>query len=142
ELLVEYYERYKNQAVAFSPDGTILATSSLLDVVLWDLKSMPPKAIHTLKPRTAKLSRGDNNYPSVVQSLAFSPDGKTLAAGHYDGGGTLLWDMTSDMQQETAWLQGGTTRTIAFSPNGRLLASVGSKGGLLWDVSGKTSKLR
>jgi len=142
ELLLEYHGRYKNQAVAFSPDGTMLATSSLLDVVLWDLKSLPPKVIRTLKPRTAKLSRGDNNYPSVVQSLAFSPDGKTLAAGHYDGGGTLLWDMTGDLQQETAWLQGGTTRTVAFSPNGKMLVSVGSNGGLLWDVSGKTSKLR
>src|SRR5262245_15872090 len=143
ELLLEYHGHYKNQAVAFAPDGTALATSSLLDVALWDLKSMPPKAIRTLKPKTAELSRGDNNYPSVVQSLAFSPDGKTLAAGHYDGGGTLLWDMTGDLQQETAWLQGGTTRTVAFSPDGKMLVSVGSPPEVfLWDVSGQASKLR
>jgi WD40 repeat protein len=141
ELLPEYRGRYKNQAVAFSPDGTTLATGSLVEVILWDLQKQPPRMIRTLKPKSIEL--GQNNYPSVVQSLKFSPDGKTLAAGHYDSGGVLLWDLTGELREEVAGLDGGTTRTVAFSPDGKTLVSVGSGGRLwLWDVAGKASKLR
>jgi WD40 repeat protein len=141
ELLPEYRGRYKNQAVAFSPDGTTLATGSLVEVILWDLKRQPPRMIRTLKPKSIEL--GQNNYPSVVQSLKFSPDSKTLAAGHYDSGGVLLWDLTGELREEVARLDGGTTRTVAFSPDSKTLVSVGSGGRLwLWDVAGKTSKLR
>jgi WD40 repeat protein len=141
ELLPEYRGRYKNQAVAFSPDGTTLATSSLVDVVLWDLKKQPPQMIRTPKPKSIEVF--PNNYPSVVQSLKFSPDGKTLAAGHYDSGGVLLWDLTGELREEMVVLEGGTTRTVDFSPDGKTLVSVGSGGRLsLWDVAGKVSKLR
>src|SRR5262245_51996533 len=141
ELLPEYRGRYKNQAVAFSPNGTTLATSSLVDVVLWDLKKQQPQVIRTLKPKSIEVF--PNNYPSVVQSLKFSPDGKTLAAGHYDAGGVLLWDLTGELREEVVVLEGGTTRTVAFSPDGKMLVSVGSGGRLwLWDVAGKASMLR
>lgn len=140
EFLPEYHGKYKNQAVAFSPDGKTLATSSLVDVVLWDLQKQPPR-IRTLKPKSIQVF--PNNYPSVVQSLKFSPDGKTLAAGHYDSGGVLLWDLMGELREELVVLEGGTTRTVAFSPDGKTLVSVGSGGRLsLWDVAGKTSKLR
>ncbi|WP_431602544.1 WD40 repeat domain-containing protein, partial [Planktothrix mougeotii] len=77
-----------------------------------------------------------------VRSVAFSPDGRTLASGS-DGLGLFrstiqLWDVQS--QQEIATLTGhsGLVRSVAFSPDGRTLASGG--GGLfrstiqLWDV--------
>jgi WD40 repeat protein len=140
ELLPEYHGRYKHQAVAFSPDGTRLATSSLVDVVLWDLKRQSPSVIRTLRPKSIT-GRGENNYPSVVQSLAFSPDGKILAAGHYDAGGTLLWDLRGDLTQETARLGKITTRTVAFAPDGKTLVAAGNAFHL-WDVTAKTSKLR
>lgn len=137
------HEAYRKQAVAFSLDGTMLATSSLLDVVLWDVKGREPKVVRTLKAVTGELSRDLDDYPSEVQSLAFSPDGKVLAAGHYNGGGTRLWDLTGELREEVAWLDGGTTRTVAFSPDGKRLVSVGSKAQLvLWDVAGKQSKHR
>jgi WD40 repeat protein len=54
-----------------------------------------------------------------------------------------LWDLTGELREEVAQLDGGTTRTVAFSPDGKTLVSVGSRGRLsLWDVAGKTSKLR
>jgi WD40 repeat protein len=122
------YKKY--QAVAFSPDGTVLATGNLCNVVLWDLKRRDPVIVRTLKPSQRK---------NVVQSLAFSPDGKILAVGHYDAGGTLLWDLQGDLKQEAACLDSGTTRTVAFSPDGKLLASAPS--GKVWAVSGATAKL-
>src|SRR5262245_17913484 len=106
---------YKYQAVAFSPDGTLLATSNLFYVVLWDLKGKDPVKVRTLKP--SDLDNNGDYYPCRVQSLAFSFDGKTLAAGHYDSGGTRIWDMTGDLRREVALLDTGTTRTVAFSPD-------------------------
>jgi WD40 repeat protein len=124
---------YRRQAVAFSRDGT-MATSSNLEVVLWNLRGTRPEIIRTLKAM-GELDR--------VQSLAFSPDGKTLAAGRYDGGGTHLWDLTGDLQKEMCWLDGGTTWNVAFSPNSKMLVSVVSAPEvLLWEVSGKTPSLR
>jgi WD40 repeat protein len=125
---------YRRQAVAFSPDGRMLATSSELDVVLWSLETAQPEIIRTLTA-TKKLDR--------VQTLAFSPDGKTLAAGRYDAAGIHLWDLTGDQPGDTRWLDGGTTWSVAFSPNGKMLVSAPSAPELrLWDVSGKSFRLR
>jgi WD40 repeat protein len=135
------HHNYRRQAVAFSPDGKTLAASDQFDVVLWDVSCRPPKAVRTLKPKTGDLSRDLDDHPSVVQSLAFTSDGKTLAAAHYNGSGTRLWDLTGDLSQETVWLDGGTTRVVAFARDGKTLASAGNSL-RLWDVSGKTSKRR
>lgn len=72
---------------------------------------------------------------SNVNSLAFSPDGKILAAG--TGDSTIkLWDAATGRLLST--LEGHTqsVESIAFSPDGRLLAS-GSydKTVKLWDVA-------
>src|SRR5205085_285679 len=79
-----------------------------------------------------------------VNSVAFSPDGRTLASGHsdlYPSGGTKgtvrLWDVASH-RQLGAPLPGDTEHTysVAFSPDGRTLASGGHDGIVwLWDVA-------
>jgi WD domain, G-beta repeat len=67
---------------------------------------------------------------AFVNSVAFSPDGRTLAAGTTDGT-VLLWDVT-DPASPTAPAhplsgQDGVG-PVAFSPNGRILASGSGSG--------------
>jgi WD40 repeat protein len=72
--------------------------------------------------------------PQVVQSLAFSPDGNTLASGAA-GGKVLMWNVQNG--QQTALLQTGGmgVGSIAFSENNKLAA--GMRHGLVtvWDTS-------
>jgi WD40 repeat protein len=78
----------------------------------------------------------------MVMSLAVSPDNSTLAAAtqYGDWGGVEVWDLTSGgLRWATAGNNGGV-EAVAYSPDGRQLASGGEDGVLrLWNV--RTGKL-
>jgi WD40 repeat protein len=72
-------------------------------------------------------------------SVAFSPDGKTLAFGG-NGNAVRLIDLEAQPPREQTWMQRGpkaNVESLAFSPDGKLLASSASNGAIrMWDVAG------
>ena len=111
--------------ITFNSNGQTLASGSWSDpsVHLWDLKS---------KEKVGGLPLSDQRG---ITALTYSPDGKILAVG-YTRGDIALWD--TETQTKTA-LMDTTSRviwTLAFSPDGQMLASGGFEDSTisLWDV--------
>ena len=78
----------------------------------------------------ARLSQGDS-----VFTVAFSPDGKTLASGG-DDNAIILWDLPAHRKRKIFTEHSDSVMSIAFSPDGPLLASASLDGFVrLWDVS-------
>src|SRR5207248_4927598 len=70
-----------------------------------------------------------------VFSVAFSPDGKTLAAGSWDGT-VRLWEVASGKELHQLSKQQGPVRSVAFSADGKLLACGGEGSAIiLWETA-------
>ena len=108
--------------VAFSPDGLTIASGSRDGaIMLWDVRS--GNKLHTLE-----------GHEEPVSSVAFSPDGRTLAStGRPYGvnprlsrfGELKLWDTHTGEQVRTLEGHLHTVGSVAFSPDGDVLASGG-----------------
>lgn len=100
-----------SQSVLFgtlSPDGKNVVIRNADNAKVWNLETK----------QVISIIRSESN----VQSVIFSPDGKTLAIG-YNNGSVKLWN--TETQQEIVTLTGHSDdiNTIAFSPDGNTLAT-------------------
>ncbi|HLH28018.1 MAG TPA: WD40 repeat domain-containing protein, partial [Acidimicrobiales bacterium] len=114
-------------AVAFSPDGAILAAAGgepgvSGEVRLWAVADGSP----------VRTFRG---HEDAIYAIALAPDGRTFATGSYDHG-ILLWDRDRDRPIREFKGHNECVTGLAFRPDGKILASASADRTVkLWDVA-------
>jgi WD40 repeat protein len=108
-------------SVAFSPDGSLLASSwNVNEIDVWGLPAA--KKLRTIR------------IPVSATQLQFSPDGKTLCGSC--NGTLLFWDPLTGKSLHARDAHTGSVRQIAFSPEGDRLATQGDDMDVrIWDVT-------
>jgi tRNA A-37 threonylcarbamoyl transferase component Bud32 len=112
-------------------DGDVGHARDLLDACQGNLRGWEYDYLDTLFNKNQRTLRG---HTGVVDSVAFSPDGKRLVSGSSDGA-VKVWDAQTG--QETLTLKGhnGSVSSVAFSPDGKRLVSGSTDGTLkVWDA--------
>src|SRR5262245_25883874 len=114
------------QALAFSPDGALLASGAGLprrpgECKLWAVANGEERA--TLPGPTGG-----------VCTLAFAPDGRTLALGGAESAVTF-WDVATGTRRAALPMEPGWVRAVAYAPDGQTLAVLAGERVTLWDLT-------
>jgi RNA polymerase sigma factor (sigma-70 family) len=129
-------DRMEYFAAAFSEDGKWVAAGGRhgtgLDktnkVVVWDVTT-----------GKVKHEWHDPTMAGAVVAVAFSPDGKELAAGGVNDATVRVWDVKTGKVNHL--LNAHEVQGLAYSPDGRTLATAGNDHKvILWDVGKENAR--
>jgi RNA polymerase sigma factor (sigma-70 family) len=149
--LVKYGKGEAGADVCLSPDGRLLACSAKGEIHVWDLAN--GKELRSFRgdrvvfsPDGIILAWVEGNSSTVhfqeasggkrlraidfshsVDALAFSPDGRNLAAGNSTEGAVQVWDLVTGKSLSLTGIRRQASLALAFSPDGRYIA-VGEAG--------------
>lgn len=90
------------------------------------------------KPKELTSIAQFTGFDNWATSVAFSPDGKTLAVGTHNA--VKLWSV-ADKQATSVWKTGnGYVKSLAFLPGGKKLVVGGYQSASVWDVASGTKE--
>jgi WD40 repeat protein/serine/threonine protein kinase len=118
------------ESVAWSPDGSRLATASWDNIVkIWDTATW--REIMQLNRHPGDVE----TWAGGAHSVAWSPDGSALAAGSIRGW-VVVWDPSTGRELLSFAAHTAQIRSIAFSPDGQRLATASKDHVVkIWDMN-------
>jgi len=109
------------ELAAFDQTGQLLAVATGTALGVWKVDTGAPQWLK-------------HSLPSLIVSLAISPDGKMLATGLLNGG-ISLWEAGSGKERPFSSSYNRAVRAVAFSPDGtQLVARSEDHNVSLWDT--------
>jgi WD40 repeat protein len=106
--------------------------SQIESLAAWQIDPTSQSQYALISAATSPLIAVLTGHTGSVSTVAFSPDGQTLAAG--DDNVVQLWNVASHQQTGQLTVTDGPDG-MAFSPDGRILATGSVLGEQLWDVA-------
>ncbi|MGO9464459.1 MAG: WD40 repeat domain-containing protein [Isosphaeraceae bacterium] len=121
----------------------------LLQLAFMGLALLASRQAGAAEPVTFRRPADDKNGNSgVIRGVSFSPDGRLVAGafGTFHGmladpipGQAVLWDVTTGQRRAALLGHGDGVKSVAFSPNGKLIATAGYLDGIkLWQTETAT----
>jgi WD40 repeat protein len=118
---LHFNQSHNAQSVSFHPEGRLLAATADYNVRVYDI----------VKRHEVAFLKG---HAGRVASVAFSPDGRTLASGSWDET-VRLSDVGSGREMACFRWPVGKLYCLAYAPDGLRLAAGGDRGRVVvWDV--------
>ena len=123
-------------SVSYSPDGRTIATGSVTSIRHKSIWEANENSVRLWDVSTGKIKAILYGHQNNVRNVAFHPYEPIVAAA-VDKSSVILWDTKSYQPLWTIPSEVIYTKNVAFSPDGRILATGNNSGIELWDLSAR-----